>query len=333
MRAGAWSRFLHTAPWSGVLCLNYHRIGDGAASVFDRGLWSADEEGFDAQVRLLVSRFDVVSPADLPGILRRRRGRHVLITFDDGYRDNYAAALPILRRHGARATFFVATGFIDDPRLPWWDEIAWMVRSSVRAGLPAGRWLAAPVAFDAPDREAAVRACLRAFKRMPAADQAAFLDFLADASGSGRYTSGPERDLWMTWDMLREMQSAGMTVGGHTVSHLVLSRLPKPAQHGEIDACGRRLARELGEPMRYFSYPVGGPDAFGPDTRDCLRDAGVEFAFSYYGGYRRFDDWDDLDVRRVAIEREMTPQSVRAIATLPWLFGRERRARLIGAGM
>jgi len=107
----------------------------------------------------------------------------------------------------------------------------------------------------------------------------------------------------------------------------VLARLPQPAQRDEIVACGRRLAEELGEPMRYFSYPVGGLDAFDAGTRACLRDTGVHYAFSYYGGYRTFDDWDDMDVRRIAIESELKRRALRAIATLPWLFGRSRRLR------
>ncbi len=71
----------------------------------------------------------------LPRVLAAKRGRYGMITFDDGYRDNHATALPILKREGVTATFFVATGFIDAPRLPWWDEIAWMVRTSRQDGL------------------------------------------------------------------------------------------------------------------------------------------------------------------------------------------------------
>jgi len=160
---------------------------------------------------------------------------------------------------------------------------------------------------------------------MPAADHAEYLEYLAGATGSGRFPDGPGATLWMTWEMLREMRSAGMTIGGHTVNHPVLARLPQPAQRDEIVACGRRLAEELGERMRYFSYPVGGMDAFDAGTRACLRDAGVQYAFSYYGGYRTFDDWDDMDVRRIAIESELKPWALRAITSVPWLFARSRR--------
>jgi peptidoglycan/xylan/chitin deacetylase (PgdA/CDA1 family) len=187
------------------------------------------------------------------------------------------------------------------------------------------------VQFDEPDRETAVRACLRAFKSMPAADHAEYLEYLAGVTGSRRCPAGPEVGLWMTWEMLREMRSAGMTIGGHTATHPVLARLPQPAQRDEIVACARRITAEIGEPMRCFSYPVGGLDAFDAGTRVCLREAGVQYAFSYYGGYRTFGDWDNLDVRRIAIERESGAGTVRAIATLPWLFGRNRRARRTAA--
>ena len=53
-----------------------------------------------------------------------------MITFDDGYVDNYELAFPVLKANDAKGVFFVATGFIDEPRLAWWDEIAWMIRSS-----------------------------------------------------------------------------------------------------------------------------------------------------------------------------------------------------------
>ena len=114
--------------WSGVLVLNYHRIGSGDESPFDRGLWSADAEEFSDQIRFCKSQLEVITPDDIPRVVANGSGRYALITFDDGYRDNYEIAFPILKAEGVPATFFIATGFVDTPRLPWWDEIAWMVR-------------------------------------------------------------------------------------------------------------------------------------------------------------------------------------------------------------
>src|SRR5215203_1872262 len=147
-RTGCRSLLERAFPWSGVLVLNYHRVGDSTGSVFDRGLWSSAADQFADQVRFCKSHFDVISPGDLPAVLSRKRGRYVLITFDDGYRDNYDVAFPILQSEGVKATFFVATGFIDAPRVPWWDEIAWMVRTSTRAGVTLNPWLPTTVRFE-----------------------------------------------------------------------------------------------------------------------------------------------------------------------------------------
>jgi peptidoglycan/xylan/chitin deacetylase (PgdA/CDA1 family) len=124
----------------------------------------------------------------------------------------------------------------------------------------------------------------------------------------------------MNWDMLREMHAAGMTVGGHTVTHPILARVSRERKREEIRGCGNRLAEEIGEPLRYFSYPVGGPEAFDAATRDTLREAGVQYAFSYYGGWRRFSEWDDYDVRRVPIEAYLTTYWFRSIISLPAFF-------------
>lgn len=319
-RSGLRGLLHRTVRWSGVLALNYHRIGEAQASNLDRGLWSANAEAFAEQVRFFKSQLDIISPSDLPRVLAAKRGRYAMITFDDGYRDNYEAAFPVLKREGVPATFFVASSFIDSPALPWWDEIAWMVRTSKREGLDLPPWFDESMPFDEPLREGVVRKLLREYKVMPTQATATYLDAIAVAAGTGRYRAGTSDGLWMTWDMLREMKAAGMTIGGHTVTHPVLARMAPADQRHEILECGRRLASELGEPMRYFSYPVGNLTAFDATTRDCLREAGVSYAFSYYGGYRRFDDWDDYDVRRVAIEANMNSDWVRSIATLPQVF-------------
>src|SRR5260370_25911272 len=83
-------RLMRRLPvWQGVVVLNYHRIGDGSSSPLDRNLWSATPEELDEQVRFLVREFDLIGPPDFSPELLRRRGRRVMLTFDDGYPDNY----------------------------------------------------------------------------------------------------------------------------------------------------------------------------------------------------------------------------------------------------
>jgi peptidoglycan/xylan/chitin deacetylase (PgdA/CDA1 family) len=308
------------ARWRGIVGLNYHRIGDGRRSIYDRGVWSATVEDFDRQVRFLKTHFDVIAPRDVSDVVRRNRGRHVIITFDDGYADNFAHAFPILRSHNVPAAFFVATGFIDNPHLSWWDEIAWMVRTSKRSAVDLRPFLPVPLTFDEPEREEVVRAVLRAYKKLPDDRTGPFMQAIAEATGTGRAPSDLHdvRSAWMTWDMLRAMHAAGMTIGGHTVNHPVLSRLSRAQQLDEIVNCERRLREELAVAMHSFAYPVGTRESFNADSRVCLRERGVLTAFSYYGGIRRLSEWDDYDIRRIAIDQTTEFDQFRAAVMCPW---------------
>jgi peptidoglycan/xylan/chitin deacetylase (PgdA/CDA1 family) len=291
------------AAWGGLLCLAYHRIGQPEAP-FDADLWSASAETFDAQMRHLHRHFDIVSPSDLADLPRRARGRHVMVTFDDGYRDNYTTAFPILRAHGVPATFFVATGFIDRPRLAWWDEIAWMARTG-------------PATLS--DDE--VRGELRRYKQLPHTQTAAFLNNLGAVTGTGRYSGAAPPTMWMTWDMVREMAAAGMTIGAHSVTHPVLARLTPAQQLTEVWNSLERIETEVGERPIAFSYPIGDRTAFDAETRAALAAVGVRYAFAMAGGFEPDPDaWQTLALRRAAVERDLTPSRFRGMLALPRIF-------------
>lgn len=307
--------------WEGVLILNYHRIGDPTRSLLDRNLWSATVEDFDYQVGLAVKNFDVIGLNDLEHALKQPRGRHVMFTFDDGYRDNYTAAFPVLKQHGVPCTFFLATGFLDSPQVPWWDEIAWMVRTSPLSALDVNRWTSTPVPFDESHREAAIRRLLNVYKGLPGESTDEFIEFLAAALKSGRCPHSVADDLWMTWDMVREMRRSGMTFGGHTVTHPVLANLSAQQQDWEIAECRRRLVEELDDPIIAFSYPVGGPSSFNSFTRTSLSQHGFRLAFTYYGTHCRHGHKDLLAISRTAIETDIDQPQFRAVVTLPQFFG------------
>jgi peptidoglycan/xylan/chitin deacetylase (PgdA/CDA1 family) len=126
----------------------------------------------------------------------------------------------------------------------------------------------------------------------------------------------------MTWAMVRELRDGGMRIGGHTVTHPILARMPVAEQEAEIAGCARRLEQELGEPMRWFAYPVGSGDTFTADTKRILREHDVELAFSFHGGFGRFAAWDPLDVPRLHVGPGHGPELLHALLCLPRLFTR-----------
>src|SRR5438876_11155163 len=134
-----------------------------------------------------------------------------------------------------------------------------MERHSYDHRLPASTSLDRPISWTDSDCEAAIGQLLQRYKELPGHFTRPFLNYLGMAIGSGRFPRHQFDNHWMTWDMIRALRRAGMVIGGHTVNHPVLARLSRAQQADEILHCGTRIAQELREPMRYFSYPVGYP--------------------------------------------------------------------------
>ncbi len=300
--------------------LNYHRIGDRTGEPWDRTLWNVTAEMFDAQMEILAREAEVIGPAELLELARRPRpGRRVLVTFDDGYRDNHDVAFPILRRHGLTAAFFPATAYIDGRLVPWWDELAWLVHRSPRQEIGAGELSPAPLPLG-PEQDETVALLVERYKSLSADRTEEYLERVADATGTSRCRPQDCASQWMTWEQLRELHAAGMAVGGHTVTHPILARLGAAEQRREIAGAGERLREELGAPMRWFAYPVGSADSFTSETQRLLREQGVELAFSFHGGFADLTRWEPLAVPRVHVSPNHGPELLRAMLALPRLF-------------
>ena len=272
--------------WNGVIVLTYHRIGNAAESPLDRAVFSATADEFDQQIEFLKAESDIVGPGDIPDLVKRP-GRHVMIAFDDGYRDNYELAFPILSANGVPATFFLCTGFLDGKAMSWWDEIAWLIRLSPLSQIRLSPWLQTPVRLGPLYTEASIQAVLARYKALPSQSAQEMVAALRDKSGSPALDSSVTNSLWMTWEMARQMAAGGMEIGGHTVNHPLLSRLDRAAQRAEIVGGQQRITEELGRPASAFAYPVGSADAFDGTTKAALADAGFQLAFSFHGGYAR----------------------------------------------
>ena len=312
--------------WRGLLALNYHRIGDWDASPLDRGVFSCTADAFAEQMAFLAREFDVITLADLPHARRDPKGRYVMVTFDDGYRDNYELAFPVLKRERIPATFFITTGFIDDSPLAWWDRIAYVVRTAGEAGLRSlperpETWGGPLPLTDPASRELAIKAVLAAYYRLPDHKTAGFLADLRALTGVDAPASLTD-GLWMSWGNVRELKLAGMGIGGHTHTHPLLARLGPAEQVEEIRICKERLLDAAGVRTRGFAYPVGTPDSFNTMTRAILLANGFDLAFSVYGGHQSMADVDFLDIRRTSVGLTTTQKLFEAKTTLPRLFAR-----------
>jgi peptidoglycan/xylan/chitin deacetylase (PgdA/CDA1 family) len=205
----------------------------------------------------------------------------------------------------------------------WWDEIAWMARHSVWAQLPPGPWSQTRLSLEGAAVESTIDRLVRAIWELHPDQGREFLERLAQATGAGRRP--PSSDDWMTWSMARTMAASGHLIGTHTQTHPVLARLSPDHQLREIVSSMDRIRSELGERPRWLAYPVGNRPAFTPASMDAARRAGVELAFSNYGGFVTRGSFTPYDVRRVPSETLRSRPLFAAAMGLPQLLARPSR--------
>lgn len=315
---------LRAARWwwrrPGLLVVAYHRIGDAGQTALDPDLFTATPRVLAAQVRLFQRARRVVRLEEV--VDRCARGREftdpaVLLTFDDVYRDNLSEALPVLREAGAPAVFFVPTGFLERRCLPWWDRLAYAVRHArgpeLRVDYPE------PLAVSLHSPGAAALRLHRCVKRNPDLDRERFVAAVEAAAGCRAADDARVSEQFCSWKELEILRDAGMELASHTHTHPLLDHLPYERQREELERSKALLHERLGIDTRALAYPVGSRSRFNADTRRALRDTGYVAAFSNYGGWNPTLA-DPLDLRRVGIERHISPHLVHATAAAPWVF-------------
>jgi peptidoglycan/xylan/chitin deacetylase (PgdA/CDA1 family) len=281
--------------------LAYHRIRErGKQSWFDDALFGPDEELFEQQIRWIAETATPVSEAAVLACVRSGRPfpkGAVLVTFDDGYRDNFTIAAPILKKHSVPAIYFIPITQILKREAGWWDEIAWVVkRTQAQTMSVAGE------RYDGfADSKAAVIESLIAYCK-----QMGRSGFITDFLDKLRLQCGVEAipkhvsDLeLMTFAQVKELGSYGISVGGHTLSHCMLSRLDIRSQERELAESKSELEARLGQTVVSLAYPFGGEGQFGEETKEIARRVGYGLAFTMIPGINRTPGLDAMSISRI----------------------------------
>lgn len=231
----------------------YHRVLPAVDPLFPEEL---DATAFEAQMRTLAAGFRILPLQDAVEALRKGNlpARAACVTFDDGYADNAEIALPILRRLGIPATFFVATGFLDGGRM-WNDTVIEVVRRATGPTIDLdGLGLGVHRIGTIEQRRATIPALLGKLKYVPMAERLDLVGRVREAAA----VDLPD-DLMMSSAQVRALHSAGMEIGGHTVNHPILARIDANTARDEIADGKATLEQIIGAPVRLFAYPNGKP--------------------------------------------------------------------------
>lgn len=171
--------------------------------------------------------------------------RATCITFDDGYQDNVTHALPILKSFRLNATFFIATGFLNQTNM-FNDVIIETLRPfDGTLHLKTGTYDCS----NLTGKLQAIRHLIQSIKPLSPTERALAL---ADELQSTKLAP-----LMMTDIGVKKLASAGMHIGAHTINHPILAKLTEGEALSEIEGSKTYLENLLGRSIAWFAYPNG----------------------------------------------------------------------------
>jgi peptidoglycan/xylan/chitin deacetylase (PgdA/CDA1 family) len=273
----------------------YHYVRDLPRTRFPeiKGMLTS---AFRRQVHELASSYEMATLESGLAFLAgeyRPSGDLCLLTFDDGLREHWTDVFPILKETGIQGVFLLPTVSIEERRVLPVHQNHFLLAG---LGFPEfqrrflQRWEASEGAVPPVDAEA-----VRKTYRWDTAEVAAFkylLNFGIPADRRDLILAALfeehlgdqvafSRELYLSWDEAREMQSGGMVMGGHGHTHAPLSPMGEERQRADLACCAELLLRRLSPQPRWpFSFPYGKRDSYDATTIETLRALGFACAFA-----------------------------------------------------
>jgi len=261
--------------------LAYHSIGDGQ-KYFGMTLGPGV---FEKQMEYLHKHYNLLSLADYCKSVEDDRAipdNCIVITFDDGYMDNYTNAFPILKKYNIPATIFVSTDPVAKGEPLFFDAIVYGIYNTGRKylnleeyGFPrylinnsflkfktTGEFNMLSQKMNSKERNLLIRRVLDS------------LDL--------NYENIRGAHIYLSWKEIMEMRQHGIEIGAHTKSHLCLPFLAEEEMKSEIFDCKDILEEKLGEPVKSFAYPYGGIQDFNENVKNTIQEAGLKCACTLY---------------------------------------------------
>jgi peptidoglycan/xylan/chitin deacetylase (PgdA/CDA1 family) len=270
-----------------IIMLGYHRVVEDFQKSSRLAIPSLLISGktLKRHIDLICRKFDCISLDDAIEAIAGRRllaRDSVVLTFDDGYRDFYDVAFPILRACGVPATIFVPTSLIGTKAVLVHDQLYYLTVEMTRRNRSVTALLEELNHREAiPGVERSLKSnppdyfeAMRALFEIPYEEVKILIEMMKRDIGFVD-SDFPDEYALLTWPMLREISAAGITVGGHTCNHVLLTREPIESVEKEIRGSKEDLERMLGTRADHFAYPDG---RYDQRIADLVRKVGFKSA-------------------------------------------------------
>lgn len=260
----------------GASIIMYHSVSD------DGVFWDnvVPSNLFERQIAYLSRRYEIVPMSRL--VDRLRSGQPVpkkwmVITFDDGYRDNFTVADPILRKYGATATVFPTLAPVENREPFYYDQIQIILDRTavdqvcIKIG---GRRLRLRIATAAARRDAILRLAL-AMRDQSYDERKKTIQEISDLCG----VPVPSCDsFYLNADDIVGLRFDAMDIGSHTLTHPNLAMLDAETLKRELGESKRRLEAIGNAPVAGLAYPFGQSRHFSEQVKAVAKEVGYEYA-------------------------------------------------------
>jgi peptidoglycan/xylan/chitin deacetylase (PgdA/CDA1 family) len=284
----------------GAAILMYHSVLEDPRSVDDSlGGMIHPRAIFEGQMELLAREFHPVSLERVARFVRAEEDlpeRAVVVTFDDGYVDNFEMAMPVLDRVGVPAAFYVTVDCVENRRLPWPSRLRFSFRKTAKKEWKdeaAKGWSLG----TEHEREAAYLAACDRVAALAGAEQERIVSEMECELGVR--LPADTGNLMMTWEQVRGLAEHGHIVGSHTMTHPNLAHVGVEEARRELVESKRRMEAQISAQVVHFSYPCPAlsPNWTEQTTGESQR-AGYETAVTTSSGLARRHD-NPLALKRV----------------------------------
>jgi peptidoglycan/xylan/chitin deacetylase (PgdA/CDA1 family) len=283
-----------------AIAVMYHQVCEKKIDPWELAV---HPENFEKQVTHMKKNFNVVSADELAHCISRGKlGRNMLvITFDDGFADNYINAVPVLEHYQVPAIFFFTTNPLQTSARYWWDELQYILFESedlprllqIQVGNETIAWTFNSDQRLTPEMTVQIQSwrygkpvsneriglflkLWEQIKPLSVDDQRTVLQTLVVWSGCS--LPYPEYDKVMNLEQANAVaRSSLFSIGAHTVSHILMGAHNEPVQRYEIFESKRFLEKMINKAVYGFAYPYGNFNAL---SQSLLKEAGFRYGFS-----------------------------------------------------
>jgi peptidoglycan/xylan/chitin deacetylase (PgdA/CDA1 family) len=252
---------------------------------------------FRLQLEFLNRHFHPISLRDVIDHLQRGaalKPRSVLVTFDDGYRNNLTNAAPLLLKYGTPALFSITTGYIDRSDVLWPDEVNLRIlqwpHSSVPYPAPKDEFSKVKIPATLEERTELADGIRSACKKLAENDRLIYLDTLRQVACPALEQRDRELYDFLSWNDVRALVSAGFDIGSHTVDHPILTQIDDKQLEYELIESKARIEIETRQRCTCFVYPNGQVADFSWEVEHAVERAGYLLAFTATGSYASLNE-------------------------------------------